>query len=79
MAKVSSIFILFSLFLLFTGGLERVTCREAKDICTKGFGLCTKDCDINCCKNKCAGEILGGQGSCDSIANVVLCNCYYHC
>jgi hypothetical protein len=45
-------------------------------LCTIGLGLCTTP---NECNQKCASNYNHGQGSCDYLGTVNLCNCIYYC
>jgi hypothetical protein len=42
------------------------------------MGLCTRDCQDDCCNNKCVSRFRNtGHGSCVDAFNMILCLCSY--
>ncbi|XP_045797710.1 defensin-like protein 183 [Trifolium pratense] len=47
--------------------------------CDVGMGLCTRDCQDDCCNNKCVSRFTKtGHGSCVDAFNMILCLCSYN-
>ncbi|KAL1210581.1 putative defensin-like protein [Cardamine amara subsp. amara] len=79
MEKTTSLVFFVSFLIMCASVVDQTNAINANKVCEGGAGICTPQCGEDCCEAHCVKKYRGGSGSCNSIGNILLCQCEYPC